>query len=735
MFNLDPINDKDGSADLSKQLSTNEDGKQVAKTATLDKPGMMHMHSRLLSYWSTEVQRQRDNRIEMIQDEEYYDNEQWSADDEQVLSARGQRALVYNVISSSVDWVTGTEKRSRTDYKILPRRKEGSKHAENKTALMKYLSDVNRTPFDTSRAFEDCVKVGVGWIEDGWDPDGDGEPLYTKYESWRNILWDSAGAELDLSDARYVFRSKWVDYDIAAAIFPERKHVLWNSTSESWHYGSQDMYGDEAMDDPEIERDINGRVGSDETEYRRQRVRVVEGWFKLPVQVKVMKGGDFNNEIYDPYSRGHRDALNNGAAELATRTKNRMYVGIFTTEGMLWFSESPYKHNQFPFTPIWGKRRGRDGLPYGMIRLLKDIQDDVNKRASKALHILTTNKVISDEGAVEDIDEAREELARPDAWIEKKPGTEITISNDRELAPMHMELFRQGVGMIQSASGVTDELLGKTTNASSGIAIERRQDQGSLATIHYFDHLRLAKQLSGEKQLSNIEQFMDEEKSFRITDQRGRPEFITVNDGVFENDIVATKADFVIDETDWNSTLRQAAVTELMAVIQKMPPHIGLTLLDLVVENMDVPNRDEIVKRIRAMNGQQDPDLDPDSEEAQQAAAAEEQRNQHAGQLAQLELAEREAKVEKSKAEANYKAAQTVDVRMKTQDTAIEGAGKVAQLTPQGVHTADHLLEESGYMSKTDEQKAIADQDAARHAAIEQQQSLPPPNPNIPQEG
>lgn len=723
MFNLDPVTGETNPKNIEKALVTTEQGKQVAKPSALDSAAMSDMHSKMMSYWSTEVQRQRDNRLEMIQDEEYYDNEQWSADDASVLEERGQKALVYNVISSSVDWVTGTEKRSRTDYKILPRRKEGAKAAEHKTSLMKYLSDVNRSTFDTSRAFEDAVKVGVGWIEDGWDPESDSEPLYTKAESWRNILWDSAGGEPDLTDARYIFRSKWVDYDIAASIFPERKATLWNSVSESYGYGTQDMWGDEALDDPELERELAGRIGSDESNYKRQRVRVIEGWFKLPVKVKKLKGGDFHNEIYDPYSRGHRDSLNNGDAELVIRNTNRMYVAIFTIEGMLWFSESPYKHNRFPFTPIWGKRRGKNNLPYGMVRLLKDIQDDVNKRASKALHILSTNKVVADEGAVEDVDVAREELARPDAWIEKKEGLELKIHSDRELAPMHMELFRQGVSMIQSASGVTDELLGKTTNATSGIAIERRQDQGSLATILYFDNLRLARQLSGEKQLSNIEQFMDEEKSFRITDQRGNPEYISVNDGTFENDIVATKADFIISEAEWNATLRQSAVTELMAVVQKMPPEIGLVMLDLVVENMDIPNREELVKRIRSMSGQQDPDLDPDSPEAQEQADQETQRAEYEGRIAQLELEKKQADVDKTAAEARLKDAQVAMERMKTQTGAIDSAATVSALTPQAVHTADKLLSETGYKSDSEQQEAAAaDQQAA-------QQQLPPPNP------
>ena len=52
---------------------------------------------------------------------------------------------------------------------------------------------------------------------------------------------------------------------------------------------------------------------------------------------------------------------------------------------------------------------------------MRDIQLDLNKRASKALFMLNTNQVIADKGAVEDPNAAKEEVHRPDGWIEKAP--------------------------------------------------------------------------------------------------------------------------------------------------------------------------------------------------------------------------------------------------------------------------------------------------------------------------
>lgn len=175
----------DGRVDSTDPYSRmpQQDADAPKKRHKMDSDAMVAAHRRLIRLYEDELDRQSENRADMAKDEDFYDNIQWREEDARVLRERGQVPLVYNVISSSINWVTGTEKRGRSDYKILPRRKDASKPAERKTQLMKYLSDVNMTPFHRSRAFEDTVKVGVGWLETGVQNEDDGEPVYTRYES------------------------------------------------------------------------------------------------------------------------------------------------------------------------------------------------------------------------------------------------------------------------------------------------------------------------------------------------------------------------------------------------------------------------------------------------------------------------------------------------------------------------------------------------------------------------
>lgn len=679
-------------------------------TNQLDSDDNQELHRRLLSYYRQELDRQSENRFQMAIDEDYYDNIQWSEEEAAQLKERGQAPIVYNVTAQTINWVIGSEKRGRSDFKILPREKEDTKPAELKTKLLKYLSDVNKLPFARSRAFEDAIKVGLGWLEDGAQDEDDGEPIYSRYESWRNILHDSASTELDFSDGRYIFRSKWVDVDVAKALFPGREAQIEDAVVDASLYGSFDMVdGDVPMDYMEFDRS-NYAVARTLVSHKRKRVRLIECEYRVPEKVQRLRGGTFKGEIFDPNDQRHIDAVQMGKSSVVSKVMMRVRLAHMTVKDLLWEGPSPYRHNRFRWTPVWCYRRGRDNLPYGMIRSIRDIQDDINKRASKALHILSSNKVIMDEGALPEgttLDDFAEEVARPDAIIVKRPGKELTLNAERDLAAPHLELMSRGINMIQQVGGVTDELLGRTTNAVSGIAVQKRQEQGSLATNKPFDNLRLAVQMQGELQLSLLEQFCDSRKAFRITNERGSPDYVAVNDGLPENDITRTKADFIISEADWRATMRQAAAEQLMDMIAKMPPQVGMMLLDLAVESMDLPNREEIAKRIRAQTGMHDPDqTEPTQEDIaqQQAKAAQ---DQFTAAMAEAELAGKQADADKKVADAKRALAAAereqglaMKDRVDATNTAMTAAQSVIAM-PTIARVADGILQEAGWRDFT----------------------------------
>lgn len=740
-YSSSPMDDKNRFGGTVDELEEKED-----PLHPLDNDENQQLLKRLLNWYEHERTIQAPNRYQMALDCDYYDSMQWTEEEAQVLMERGQAPTVFNEIKPTIDWMIGTERRARIDYKVLPRRgdKESRQDAENKTQLLKYLSDVNKTPFKRSKAFEDAVKAGVGWIETGIKGDPTEELLYTRNEDWRNCLGDSTSVEPDASDMRFFFRKRWLDTDIAIAYFPDRKDIIEQAATqgeslidiqddeELWFMGARVTAA--GQDYPSVSTNRyqpysgGGLYGT-----TRDRVLMKECWYKEPVLKRKFSGGDYQNEVFDSNNAEHLAALKGGYS-LYDKLELEIFCAIFCNAGLVWVGKSPYKHGRIPFVPVWCYRRKRDNAPYGAIRTLRDPQDDLNKRRSKAQWILSTNRVIMDDGAVDDVDELREEVARPDAVIVKKSGKSLEIERDTNVARQHLDMMEDDIAHIRNAGGVNNENLGRTSNTTSGIALQERKESGSVVTTEPFDNLRFAVQLVGEMELSNVEQFYSQQKTVRIIGDRGGVKFQDLNqpadDGSILNDITKFQADFVVSEQDYRSSLRQAMFESLFDIVGRlaqMNPQVALNLLDLVVEMADLPNKDELVSRIRKLNGQADPDKEETPEEAQARMAQEQQAMQEQNAQKELILAKFQRDIAKLVAETGKLDAQTVETKIKAMYAALQAAGVIATV-PAAAAIADEMLKGSGFKDAAVEQN----QQMIEEAAGQMQQQQPPPQQTQP---
>ena len=660
----------------------------------LDRTDVRKRFYKVSSWFSQERIRQLDFRIESMTDHEFYDGPgQWTAEEKAALAARSQVPITFNQIKPTVDWIVGTEKKVRVDYRVLPRGEEDAKAAETKTKLFKYISDVNNTGYKRSRSFADAVLAGVGWIDHGINNDPDNEPLTVTYEDWRNVWWDSLATEDDLSDARYIFRGKWVDLDVACAMFPERADVLKASVVAIGQEAGYDMFAE--MLDPSIDprqsggiptaagttntlqyTGFFGYIGNQSSLEQRDRVFLVECQYRVPATKKVLRGkmlGPLQGITFIETSETHQAAIAAGIAQPVETTVMEMRQMIFTGNYVIQEGESPYRHKRFSLVPIWGYKRKKDGTPYGIVRNLRDPQKDLNKRRSKALYLLSANRVIADNDAIDDTDQSWDDIVqeanRPDGLIKQNPKSQrgIKIENEAKMAEEHVQLMAQDERYIQSASGVTDELMGRDTNAVSGKAIRARQEQGGVTTTAFFDNHRLAFKLSGEIILSMIEQLYTEEKKVRITggENGANAEFLVINQpnaetGEMIGDITASQADFVISEQDYSATIRQAMFDSLTDMVKTMQPEASMQILDLVFELSDLPGKEKFVDRLRGITGQRSSDSVPTEEQKiadQQKAADAQAQSQAQNAMLQTQLAAEQAKVKKLEQEAQLIAA------------------------------------------------------------------------------
>lgn len=645
------------------------------------------------SWFLMEHQRQEVNRYQMALDADYYDGEQWTLEESAVLRNRGQNPTVINEIKPTIDWLKGTERRMRRDFKVLARNTnspETTDDAEVKTKLLKYIADTNRAPFERSQAFDEMVVSGLGWIEVGVTSDPDDEPIFIRHESWRWMLHDSLHYRRDLSDCRYIFRFKEVDLDIAQAYFPDKAVELEKASNlgdlaqwdEEWSgaWPTTRTNGDATLPARFINFNPESHVFNP-----RKRVSLVECWHYWPEKTQA---GQVLGSL--------------------DRTRMRMKLTILTKQDIIWEGWSPYNHNRYPFVPLWAYKRKRDGLPYGVVRQCRGPQDDLNKRVSKSQFLLSANQLLVEEGTIDaevmPLEEVRDEIAAPDGIAKfaqgALSGNKVKIREGQEFTQGHMLMADRMAATIRSTSGVTQENRGSSQAGQSGRAIIAKQEQGSMVTAELFDNLLFAHQIEGELELANVEQFYDEPKVFSVTGERYKLDYQAINQpdpvtGEVKNPVTAHKAQFVVGEAPWKQALAEAgfeSAMNMLGALAPVAPQVVTAIIDLVFEWSDLPNKNEILRRIRAVTNVPDPDEGETPEQAQQKKM----QQQLAQKQFELTMAQMQADVDEARAKGIKLEAETIAKRLEALANAAAAAqGLVA--VPGVAPVADQLLLSAGF--------------------------------------
>ena len=599
-------------------------------------------HAVLMDCLQDERDRQAEERQQASIDEDFYDHLQWRQEDALVLMERGQAPLVFNQARQTIDWLAGTQERMRKDYKILGRERNDEKGAEIQTQVVKYTDDVNLTDHHVSKVFKQSAIGGLSWLEEGLNIEPDEEIIFAGSEDWRNVYRDSRCREFDLKNARYLFRRKQTDLDYAMALLPKAKSHLRNLASVDeqvdednvWYLGERmtgasDLNNSDGM--PSSWRDRRAVIGNDYADKgRRSSVELLECWYRVPETVQMFNTGPLQGKTYNEADLGHQQLKQDGYA-FYDAVKMRMRVMVATKDQCLWDGPSPFNHGRFLLVPVWGYRRYRDGMAYGAMRGMRDLQEDTNKRASKALWLLSGNRMIFEKGAFKDVEEARAEAARADAMIEVTgKGARAEFVKSQAEVQGNLEMMDRNVQFMRDVGGVTNANLGRGATGQSGISVERQQDQGSLTTSELFRNLRLARILAGKLRLSHIKQFKTAQQTIRITGEAAPTDYLTVNQpdpanpGQMLNDITQTECDYIVAEQDFRESYVRAATAEMFALLGQIAtfaPQVVMSVLDLAVEGSEVRNKEEWVSRIRKLNGQRDPTKQMTPEETSKAAA------------------------------------------------------------------------------------------------------------------
>lgn len=595
-------------------------------------------------------------------DRDYVDNIQHTAEEIAALEARGQPIVTDNRIKTKIDFLVGLEKQQRINPRALPRTPAHEEDADGATQAMTYVADNQDYDQKRSGVWRNMLVEGCGgvrvYVEPSKRPYGNagmmGSSAMTQPEydikisrvAWDRMFWDPHSAEPDFSDAGYLGVVVWMDYSDAVKQYPgaEAKDAL-DATLAG-------VPGDTYDDKPKY------NLWADR---KRKRVRICQIWIK--------RGDDWH---FAEYTKG--GILKAGASPYKTD------VGASDCE--LFF--------QSAFVD-------RDNNRYGYVREMISPQDEVNKRRSKSLHLLSSNQTHYEDGTIDDVEKHRHEAAKPDGVMKYAPGAlrdgSVKIETRTDLAEGHFKLLIESQNAID-LKGPNATMLGDKAGGSasaSGKAIIASQQGGMISLGDLTDNLQHLDKRVFTAIWNRIRQYWTAEKWIRITDdernvkwlglnvdlqqiqmaQQANPEIGEKISGAVRS-VAELDCDIIIDEAPDNLT-PQLEQFQALVELKKMDMKGEIPFRAIVEAIPNLKNRQKFLSHMDEAS-KQPPPPPPELMKAQLDAQVRQQEAQQTAQLEQQKMAlDLEMATQKQRADFMLKQQQmSADVTLQREKAAAE---------------------------------------------------------------
>ena len=482
----------------------------------------------------SEINEQRESR-------HYYHCDQYTSKQRKTLDKRKQPIVTYNLCGRKIDGVVGLVERLRQDPKAFPRTPQHEEGADIASATLRYAFDTAKWPSVSS----DCARIaginGMAGVEFNLVKGDHGDPeVSLDVVEIDTFFYDPRSFRADFSDARFMGVARWLDLDTAIEMFPDKEEELSALVSE----------GGDIQSNAQQDRESKW-INSD-----LKRLRVVEHWYKHK-----------NQWCYCFY-----------------------VSGLILLEGHSpWRDEKGQSLSKYE---MFSAGVDHDGDRYGFIRNFRSLQDEVNQRRSKALHLLNSRRIIARNGSLPNPEKTRDEAGRPDGmilWDVEKP----EFDDQRTLADMtgQLEFAKDAATGIENF-GPNPALIGQGIEAKSGRAIQLLQQAGIAELGPYIIALRDWKLRVYRRMWNAIQQNWTSERWIRVTDNDGLAQFIKVNELTGQggmpqvmNGLGSLDVDIILDEGPDNINAQQDALDILMQGLGQngvpIPPQILIKLSQL----------------------------------------------------------------------------------------------------------------------------------------------------------
>ncbi|MFH2075188.1 MAG: hypothetical protein ABIJ57_07560 [Pseudomonadota bacterium] len=579
----------------------------------------------------------RDTRARAKKAFDYFNNQQWDPAVKQAMEADKRPCVVFNEIRPKIEALGGEERRNREDWIAKPREGSDENEANVRTALLKYVRDINNLHIDESRSFEEEVIGGYGglaaWLVDG--PDSSSPPLIrVEYRPWHEYAWDWTSRARDFTDAQWMALATMISVSRLTEMFPDYEHQI---TEE---------YGALTSDPAVMQEDVGERIGVSRYKdgdmrgglYSRegQQVQAVIFYYRVDRKIKYLEfgvpgGGMQTREIPedDPdVKQMAAIAVETGRAKYVTKTEHGIKGCLVVGRRTLSTWWSPFRGtNAFgvPYFPIFvAIASDTNNYIMGLVESMIDPQNEINKRWSMTVENYL--KQARSGGMYEDgafIDEAttKKMWGSPGYWAKLKSGALMANKVKEHVAKPTdqalMLLFQHSEATMDRVSNIEKARMGLTSQETSGIAIKQRALQSALVQVKPFDNFRHLQLLLGRFLNANLQLMFPEQTILRLVMPDGKSQSVTLNQQHVVNGVTRVVNstdgdlyDITMDLTPGNATFREMQAQNLanllgqigppMKEIPQFIPAYAMMLKGLIMMIDGLPDREQIASTLEA---------------------------------------------------------------------------------------------------------------------------------------
>jgi hypothetical protein len=491
---------------------------------------MIELTDRIRKFEEAE-QASQDGRREAERARDYYDGRQLTADELKALKGRKQPPVIENLIQPKIDYLCGLERQTRTDPKAYPRTAAHEDDANAVTDALRYVADDQRVDIKRSAVFQNMLVEGYGGIEviakrvrNTIDP-------VLLHISWDRLFYDPHSCKPDFSDAEYLGFITWMDAATAKADYPNAASII-DQTVAKPTGAAYETYDDKPR-------------WTYWADAARNRIRIVTMYCR--------KGGIW-------------------------------YRSVFTLAGDLeetapspWLDEDG---NPECGLILQSAYVDRDNDRYGPVRNWITLQDEVNKRRSKFLHLANSRQVRIGLAHGKNAEAIRKELSKPDGVVVAENG-EIEVIPTGDMSAGHFNLLAEAKQAIQ-LTGPNSTMQGKAGQDQSGRAILALQQGGMTEMAPLLDNLRDFNIRMFRAIWNRIKQFWTEERWVRVTDDEKNARFVGVN--TTKGSIAALKLMEAVKAGEIDQQTAQQYAMQLQSDPSMMQPANSLAEMDVDIQ-------------------------------------------------------------------------------------------------------------------------------------------------------